>query len=616
VKPGKPVGPVNGTVRKECSYTSVGFDIDGDDLYFMFDWGDGTSSGWQGPYKSGENITLQHSWNRRKTYNIRVKAIDDPNGDGDLSDGVESEWSDPLAVSMPRGKQLPTTFYIKLLENIVKKFPFLKHLLNIHDPPNFPFYTPDLPRFSVEPSTSKDGGYNPNSGSRAKIEECTITIEVHIALYGEWINKASDDWIKTLKDKIEKDIESKWNRDQWDKNGDGKPDGEQPWRVKCKKGCPKDEPGCVVKFDAEVVGKKNVSSKDLPTGGKAKSKKAEGYHWVHVADPRRPQSAHVNAWDSKLPTPNDGSETTGAFNVNDYAGVYAHEAGHLWGLKDQQKEIEREVNGKKVKYKYPSKKNEDGTWNIMAWPGGWPSQADIDEIVKNSGIECPCKCCPEENDTKKPKVKITEPTNNSKVPFSQPQHIIGYASDDESGVAELDYLLEWDGGSYDGASIFIDPPENHVDFTLGPIVPDDFVDPDDNWLKITIFATDAAGNTGSDSVTILRLEEDTTPPFTEKEIGEPKEEGGYIIWPSTPIWLNATDEESGVNHIYYQIAWDIDEDGTWDEFFEETVYGDTAEIQLQYWGITYGKIELRWYAVDNAENTEEMHYQQHLVATW
>jgi hypothetical protein len=72
---------------------------------------------------------------------------------------------------------------------------------------------------------------------------------------------------------------------------------------------------------------------------------------------------------------------------------------------------------------------------------------------------------------------------------------------------------------------------------------------------------------------------------------------------------------SGVKYIYYEIAWDTNEDGIWDELFHETIYNSYVEIQTLMYGIEFGIIELRWYAVDNADNVEEMHNQQHLLAT-
>ena len=55
-----------------------------------------------GPNNSGTGTTDSHIWETIGSYPIKVKAKDDPNGDGDLSDGLESVWSDSLPISMPR----------------------------------------------------------------------------------------------------------------------------------------------------------------------------------------------------------------------------------------------------------------------------------------------------------------------------------------------------------------------------------------------------------------------------------------------------------------------------------------------------------------------------------
>lgn len=599
--PDKPTGKVNGSNKQEYEYETSSSDLDDDALYFMFDWGDGTTSDWQGPYESSEQISLKHTWEKKGNYNIKVKAIDDPNNDGDLSDGEESNWSEPLPVSMAKSKQKNILFFISFL----KKF-FQQHLSNQNK------ITQNIqPHFQVVNCPTTDDGYDENSGTRAKYENCKITIEWHIIVYGDWVDQhLFDDVLWDAIDKMENDMESKWNRDQWDQDGDGKPDGKEPWRVPCKSDCEEHEPGCTVKFEANIDADSLVDDEDIPKGGNANDKQKQGHHYIHLNGPEKPRGAYINAWgpNKNLPAPNNGMETTGEFNANDQTGVWAHEAGHLSGLQDEYIKIQiPTIMGKPIEIFIPLSDS------IMAHPDNWPTQEDINEIVESSGIECPCDCCPEENDTQEPENKITHPQEQAKVTATVT--VQGIASDYVSGVAKLDYQLEWDGGSYEGNEYPIDPPLEYISYELGPINLENYIQPGD-WITITTYATDAAGNTGEDSVTVTWVEdEDTIPPVTEKIIGEPNEEGGYIIWPGTPIWLNAVDDGgSGVDYIYYEIAWDTNEDGVYDELFEETIYQETAEIHMQDYGILNGLIELRWYAVDNANNTEDMHYQQHLVA--
>jgi len=105
-KPSTPTGPTSGRSGISYSYSSTTTDPDGDNIYYLFDWGDGTTSGWIGPYSSGSGVTAPHTWANKGSFPIKVKAKDDPNGDGDLSDGRESVWSDSLPVSMPKSKTL------------------------------------------------------------------------------------------------------------------------------------------------------------------------------------------------------------------------------------------------------------------------------------------------------------------------------------------------------------------------------------------------------------------------------------------------------------------------------------------------------------------------------
>jgi len=65
-------------------------------VFYLWDWGDETVSEWLGPYQSGVEISTTQSWQKTGTYEIRVKAKD--------IYGEESDWSEPLIVSMPKNQ--------------------------------------------------------------------------------------------------------------------------------------------------------------------------------------------------------------------------------------------------------------------------------------------------------------------------------------------------------------------------------------------------------------------------------------------------------------------------------------------------------------------------------
>jgi predicted secreted protein len=79
-------GPQNGDVGVEYEYIFVSEDYDGDEIFYIIDWDDGTTSDWFGPYQSGEAVEINHSWSEPGTYEIKAKARD--------IHGAESDWSD------------------------------------------------------------------------------------------------------------------------------------------------------------------------------------------------------------------------------------------------------------------------------------------------------------------------------------------------------------------------------------------------------------------------------------------------------------------------------------------------------------------------------------------
>jgi hypothetical protein len=97
-KPIQPDGPTVCVEDREYTFSATTTDPEGDQIYYLFDWGDGTNSDWIGPLNSGETGEASHIWPDPGEYNVTVKAKD-------VNDS-ESEWSDPLTVTIVEGPVL------------------------------------------------------------------------------------------------------------------------------------------------------------------------------------------------------------------------------------------------------------------------------------------------------------------------------------------------------------------------------------------------------------------------------------------------------------------------------------------------------------------------------
>jgi hypothetical protein len=92
--PNKPSGPTIAYKGIIYDYSTSTTDPDGDNVYYWFKWGDGTNSGWVGPYASGSTGIASHIWNNYGTYNVKVKAKDIYGAE------LGTLWSNSLAVTI------------------------------------------------------------------------------------------------------------------------------------------------------------------------------------------------------------------------------------------------------------------------------------------------------------------------------------------------------------------------------------------------------------------------------------------------------------------------------------------------------------------------------------
>lgn len=92
-KPDTPSGPEEGEIGEELSYSTSTTDPNDKQVSYKWDWGDGATSEWLGPFNSGETVSESHVWTERGVYAVKVKAknIDD----------FESGWSNSIVVGIP-----------------------------------------------------------------------------------------------------------------------------------------------------------------------------------------------------------------------------------------------------------------------------------------------------------------------------------------------------------------------------------------------------------------------------------------------------------------------------------------------------------------------------------
>jgi hypothetical protein len=114
-----------GFAGKEYEFTFVSTDPDGHDLYYMVNWDDGQKTDWLGPYSSGEQIKISHTWNKKDTYWIKAWAKD--------SMGDESNQGN-FQINILRDKAKTSSAYInqiflEILRTLFNRFPILSQLL-------------------------------------------------------------------------------------------------------------------------------------------------------------------------------------------------------------------------------------------------------------------------------------------------------------------------------------------------------------------------------------------------------------------------------------------------------------------------------------------------------
>jgi outer membrane protein assembly factor BamB len=116
--PNKPTinGPTSGKAGTSYPYTFTATDPEDSIIWYYIDWDDDTNTGWLGPYDSGHQVTLSHTWSEEGTYTIKCKAKDPYEAEGPEA---------TLTVTIPRNRALINSLFLRFLE----QFPILQKTL-------------------------------------------------------------------------------------------------------------------------------------------------------------------------------------------------------------------------------------------------------------------------------------------------------------------------------------------------------------------------------------------------------------------------------------------------------------------------------------------------------
>jgi len=81
-----------GIILSNITLSTFSSDIDQHQLFYQWDYGDGTYSDWIGPFEEGKDVNMNLQWNEQGLYTVSVRVKD--------MAGMESDWSDPIQVKI------------------------------------------------------------------------------------------------------------------------------------------------------------------------------------------------------------------------------------------------------------------------------------------------------------------------------------------------------------------------------------------------------------------------------------------------------------------------------------------------------------------------------------
>jgi len=105
----------------EYNYNFLSRDPNNDDVLYFIDWGDGTNSGWIGPFASGEEVVQSHSWSSNGGFDITAKVKDTNENEG---------LPGTLDINVPRTREYQFNLLIQLAQRFFDRITFLTKIFS------------------------------------------------------------------------------------------------------------------------------------------------------------------------------------------------------------------------------------------------------------------------------------------------------------------------------------------------------------------------------------------------------------------------------------------------------------------------------------------------------
>jgi len=108
--PTRPSGSIIGFIDTVYTYSTSSTDSSYNSIQYGWDWnGDDQVDEWTSFFNPDDPCSIEHKWSEKGSYDIKVKALD--------NFGFQSDWSDPLTISMPKHRQNQQSTLLEFIEN-------------------------------------------------------------------------------------------------------------------------------------------------------------------------------------------------------------------------------------------------------------------------------------------------------------------------------------------------------------------------------------------------------------------------------------------------------------------------------------------------------------------